>query len=59
MSPLGIVLVVVIVLLLFGGLGTHFGGWGGPAYRPYGYGGFGIGGILLIILLLLLLSGRL
>ena len=47
------VLIVLIVLALLGG---------GVGYRSnprYGYGGFGLGGILLIVLVILLLTGRL
>jgi uncharacterized membrane protein len=57
MSPLGLVLVVILVLVLLGGLGGER--WG----VPYGYGGghYGVGlvGVLLIIIIVLLLTGRL
>ena len=53
---MGLILLIVLVILLFGGgLGTHFGGWGGPAYQSYGMGGIGLGGLLLIVLVVLLL----
>jgi Protein of unknown function (DUF3309) len=49
---MGIVLLIVLILLLFGGLPT----WG---YHSYGYGPVGIVGVLLIVLVVLLLTGRL
>lgn len=57
MSPLGVVLLVVLVLVLFGGIG-------GPRFGvPLGYGAgyYGIGGVglVLVILIVLLLLGRL
>ena len=57
MSPLGVVLLVVLVLVLFGGIG-------GPRFGvPLGYGAgyYGIGGVglVLVILIVLLLVGRL
>lgn len=56
MSILGIILVIFLVLLLFGGIGP----WA-PRGLGYGFGGGGIGllGILLIVVIVLLLSGRL
>lgn len=53
MSTLGLVLVVVLLLALFGGLPTwsHSVNWG--------YGPSGILGIVLIIVLILWLSGKL
>jgi Protein of unknown function (DUF3309) len=48
----GLVLLVILILLLFGGLPT----WG---YHSYGYGPVGIVGVLLIVLVVLLLTGRL
>jgi hypothetical protein len=57
MSPLLWIVVIVAVLLLFGG---GYGRWGGnPAYASYGMPGIGLGGIILIIVVVLLLSGRL
>jgi hypothetical protein len=50
-----IVLILLIILLFGGGLGTTFGGWGGPEYGHYGYGGVGLGTILLIVLIVMLL----
>jgi hypothetical protein len=56
MSPLGIVLIIILIIVMFGGVGGSR--WG----VPYGYGGghYGIGlmGVLLIIVIVLLLSGR-
>jgi hypothetical protein len=49
---MSLLLLIVLLLLVFGGLPT----WG---YHNYGYGPSGIGGIILIILLILLLTGRL
>jgi len=57
---MGLILVILLLFILFGGgLGTRYGGWGGPAYAPYGLGGIGLGGILLLILLVMFFSGRL
>jgi hypothetical protein len=57
MSVLGIVLIVVLVLVFFGG-------WSGdPRLGGHGYGwgniGVGVPGILLLIVIVLLLTGRL
>ena len=49
---MGLILLIVLIVLLFGGLPT----WG---YHSYGYGPSGIVGVILIILLILLLTGRL
>jgi Protein of unknown function (DUF3309) len=49
---MGIILLVVLLLVVFGGLpnlGLH----------SYGYGPSGIGGVLLLVVLVLLLTGRL
>lgn len=50
MSPLGLVIIVVLLLVLIGGLPN----WG---YHSYGYGPSGGIGVLLVILLVLLLLG--
>jgi hypothetical protein len=52
---LGLTLVIILVLALFGGFFPIGGNYG------YGFGGGGIGvvGIILIILVVLLLTGRL
>jgi hypothetical protein len=53
MGILRIVLLVCAILLLFGGVGGHFGLWGaGPVYSPYYGPGIGLGGVLLIIVLI-------
>ena len=57
MSPLGIILVIILIVLLFGGLGSNIGM---PWQYGYGFshGGIGIIGIILIVLVVLLLMGR-
>jgi hypothetical protein len=59
MSPLGIILLIVLIVILFGGISPHFyqGAPWGPGYG-WGYGGIGLIGILLIVLLVLLVSGH-
>jgi len=52
MSPLGIILIILLVLLVVGGLPN----W---QYHSYGWGPSGLGGILLLVLIVLLLTGRL
>jgi hypothetical protein len=47
----GLILLIVLILLLFGGLPR----WG---YHSYGYGPSGILGVILIIVLILFLLGR-
>jgi hypothetical protein len=54
MSILGIILIVFILMLLFGGISGRFGGYG----YGYGHGGIGVIGIILIVLVVLLLMGR-
>lgn len=51
---MGLVLLIILVLVLFGGLS---GVGGGPFYGTGYYGGSGIG-LLLVIVLILLLLGR-
>jgi len=49
---MGLVLLIVLLLIVFGGLPT----WG---YHQMGYGPSGFGGVLLLVVLILLLTGRL
>jgi hypothetical protein len=49
---MGLILLIVLILVVFGGLpnlGLH----------SYGYGPSGIGGVLLLVVVVLLLTGRL
>lgn len=59
MSPLGIVLIVILILLLFGGFTGGIGPyqWG----HGYGFGNYGVGGVgtILVVLLILALLGYL
>jgi hypothetical protein len=48
---MGLVLLIVLLLVLFGGLPR----WG---YHSYGYGPSGIVGVILVIVLILFLLGR-
>lgn len=48
---MGLILLIVLLVLLFGGLPR----WG---YHSYGYGPSGIVGLILIIVLILFLLGR-
>jgi len=56
MSLLGIILIVLVIVLLFGGYGYNAG-----YHTNYAYFGPGIGvvGLVLVILLVLVLFGRL
>ena len=58
MSPLGIVLTVILILILFGGLGggSFISAW--PRGYGYGYGGISVIGVILIVVLILALTGR-
>lgn len=49
---LGLVLLIILVVVLFGGLPN----WG---YHHYGWGPSGIVGIILIVVVILLVMGRL
>ena len=55
MSVLGIVLVVILILMLFGG-----SGWVGGVPVGYGGGYYGMGGLglVLIVIIVLVLLGR-
>jgi hypothetical protein len=49
---MGLIILIILIILLFGGgLGTRYGGWGGPGYASFGYGGIGLGTILIIVLI--------
>ena len=52
MSSLGVILLIVLLVLAFGGLPR----WG---YHRYGYGPSGLLGTILLIVLILALMGRL
>jgi hypothetical protein len=49
---MGIILLIVLLLVVFGGL-PNLG------FHSYGYGPSGIGGVLLLVIVVLLLTGRL
>jgi hypothetical protein len=49
---MSVVLLIIVLLLVFGGLPQLTG-------HSYGYGPSGIGAVLLVILIVLLLTGRL
>jgi hypothetical protein len=49
---MSLVLLILLVLLVFGGLPN----WG---YHQFGYGPSGLGGVLLLVLVIMLLTGRL
>jgi hypothetical protein len=55
MSPVGVVVLIVLLVLLFGSL-PH---WGYMSPRGYGYWPSGGFGLVLIIILILALMGRL
>ena len=59
MSPLGLILVVILILVLLGGIGPHFY-TGAPWRTGYGYswGGNGVIVVILIIVVILWASGR-
>jgi hypothetical protein len=50
----GLVILIVVVLLLFGG----FSGLGGRPFYGTGYAGGGVLGLVVVIVLVLLLLGR-
>lgn len=57
-SPLGIIVVIILVIVLLGGVGPHF--YNDAPWQPgYGYGNRGIGviGVILIIVVVWLLFG--
>jgi hypothetical protein len=49
---MGLILLIVLLLLVFGGLPN----WG---YHSYGYGPSGISGVLLLVVLIFFFTGRL
>lgn len=49
---MGLLLLIVLIVLLFGGLPN----WG---YHSYGYAPSGIAGVLVVVFLMLLFTGRL
>src|ERR1700691_4180390 len=51
---IGLILVIILVIFLFGGFSGRFGGYG----YGYGHGGVGVIGIILIIIVVLMLLGR-
>jgi hypothetical protein len=58
-SPLGIVIIVILVLILLGGVGPHY--YTAAPWRPGYGGGWGVNGIIgvvLIIVLILILLGH-
>jgi hypothetical protein len=59
MSPLGILVLVLVVLFLLGGLGGHYISSGIAYGYGWGNGGIGLLGIVLIIVVVLLFTGRL
>lgn len=56
MSPLAIILIVLLVVVAFGGFGHRLGWYAGSPYYTWG---FGVLGIVLVALLVLVLTGRL
>jgi hypothetical protein len=54
-NAMGLILIILLVIFLFGGFSGRFGGYG----YGYGHAGVGIPGIIIIILVVLLLMGRL
>ena len=51
---LGLILIILLVIFLFGGFSGRFGGYG----YGYGHGGVGVIGTILIIVVVLMLLGR-
>ena len=51
---LGLILVIILAIFLFGGFSGRFGGYG----YGYGHGGIGVIGVILIIIVVLMLMGR-
>jgi Protein of unknown function (DUF3309) len=51
---LGLILIVLVIIYLFGGLSGRFGGYG----YGLGHSGIGLGGVILVVLLVLVLLGK-
>jgi hypothetical protein len=51
---IGLILIILLVIFLFGGFSGRFGGYG----YGYGHGGVGLIGTILIIVVVLMLLGR-
>jgi hypothetical protein len=52
---IGLILLIILIIFLFGGFSGRFGGYG----YGYGHGGIGVIGVIMIIVVVLLLTGRL
>jgi hypothetical protein len=52
------ILAIVLIILLFGGIGLGYPYGGRPGYWGYGWGGGGVIGLILIVVLILALVGR-
>jgi hypothetical protein len=52
---IGLILIIILAIFLFGGFSGRFGGYG----YGYGHGGVGVIGVLIIILVVMVLTGRL
>jgi hypothetical protein len=48
---IGLILIILVIIYLFGGLSGRFGGYG----YGYGHSGLGLGGVILVVLLVLIL----
>jgi hypothetical protein len=59
MSPLGWLVVIILIIVLLGGVGPHY--YTGMPWRTgygYSYGGVGVIGVILIIFVILALFGH-
>jgi hypothetical protein len=54
MGPVGLIVLIIVLLLVFGGLPQVSGSW-----HNYGYAPTSLGVVLLVVLIVLLLTGRL
>ena len=57
MSGIGLIVLILVIMLLFGGVGAPY--FGGSYGYGMGHGGIGLIGIILVVVVLLMLSGRL